>query len=69
MGIRGNERKREKERRKRERILIERRKRERTRRGVDIVATDVTATTVPKPGETSSRPTFEKKKGEGMREK
>ena len=35
----------------------------RNRRGVDIVATHITAATVPKPGVTSSRPAFEEKRG------
>ena len=37
------------------------RERPRYRRGVDVVATNVTAATVPKPGDSSSRPVLEEK--------
>ena len=41
------------------------RKREtKNRRGVDVVATNATAATVPKPGVTSSRPAFKEKRGQ-----
>ena len=32
--------------------------------GVDVVATNATAATVPKPGVTSSRPAFKEKRGQ-----
>ena len=63
-----SDRKREREERERERTREERRERPEeqretmNRRGVDIVATNVTAATVPKPGVTISLSAFEEKR-------
>jgi len=59
--VRERERKREKERERQQERKTERETK--NRRGVDIVATNVTAITVPTPPMTSSRPAFEEKRG------
>jgi len=58
------ERERAEERKQRERKKEGKTKREtRNRSGGDVVATHITAATVPKPDVTSSRPAFEEKRG------
>jgi len=57
------ERKREREREREKRERKTERERPEIGAGVDIVATNFTATTTPRPGVTSSRPAFEEKRG------